>query len=102
VFLTFLFESITAVLRFGLGLESSVCTASTIGVVTFGIRIHHGYIGLLLLAFFVFHRRRKRPVAEKLAILGWALLLSDLIHHFLVLWLLTGDPQFHLFYPGFS
>jgi hypothetical protein len=26
------------------------------------------------------------------------LLASDLVHHFVVLWLLTGSPQFDLFY----
>jgi len=68
--------------------------------VTFGIRVHHGYIGILLLVFSIHCRRQQLPIAEKLAVLGLALLLSDLIHHFLVLWPLTGDPQFHLVYPS--
>lgn len=99
VFLTILFESITALLRFYFGLESSVCTASAIGAVTYGVRIHHGYIGILLFAFSISYRRRRPRIAETLEIVAMALFLSDLIHHFLVLWPLTGDPQFHLLYP---
>jgi len=27
------------------------------------------------------------------------LFLSDIVHHFLVLWPITGNPEFDLFYP---
>jgi hypothetical protein len=33
-------------------------------------------------------------------VLGIALLASDLIHHFAILWPLTGTPEFHLKYPA--
>ena len=29
---------------------------------------------------------------------GTALVVSDAVHHFVVLWLVEGDPQFHLWY----
>ena len=32
-------------------------------------------------------------------LLGAALFLSDMVHHFLVLWPVTGSPQFDLVYP---
>ncbi|MEY3460173.1 MAG: hypothetical protein RL215_3330, partial [Planctomycetota bacterium] len=35
---------------------------------------------------------------RRLATVGGGLLVSDLVHHFVVLWLLTGSPQFDLFY----
>src|SRR5258708_2352507 len=47
--LALVIEGFTVVLRFGLHLESTRDTASTIGTMTFGLRIHHGYIGLFLL-----------------------------------------------------
>nr|MBC8355760.1 hypothetical protein [Planctomycetota bacterium] len=46
--LTLLIELVTVILRFGLQLESTRDTASTIGLLTFGIRVHHGYCGALL------------------------------------------------------
>ena len=97
--LTALIEAVTVLFRFGLHLESTRDTASTVGRLTGGIRIHHGYIGLLavLIAAAVFHRR---PLPGRwLLVAGIALVLSDLVHHFLVLWPILGDPQFHLVYP---
>ena len=97
--LTFLIELVTVVLRFGLKLDSTRDTASTIGRLTFGIRIHHGYCGLalMLVAYLLFSRYPQ--LARWGLIIGLALLLSDLIHHFLVLWPLTGSPHFDLTYP---
>ena len=97
-----LIEGITCLLRFGLGLESTRDTASTVGRLTFGIRIHHGYVGLLIVvaAVIVMRRRPGWSAWARLAIaVGIALVASDLIHHFLVLWPVTGSPQFHLVYP---
>ena len=95
--LTLVIEAITALLRFGFGIQA---TQSTVFIAnfTFGLRIHHGYLGiiLLLIAFtpvFPFH------VKNILIIIGSSLLLSDLIHHFIILWLIMGDPQFHITYP---
>jgi hypothetical protein len=111
----------TAVARFGLGLESTRDTAATVGKLTMGLRIHHGYIGVLLLLMAwwlplpkppspgetaaaqpssppvpVPWRERLRP---GMIVLGGALALSDLVHHFVVLWIFTGSPQFDLWYP---
>ena len=95
--LTVVFEAITAILRFGFGLQATQSTAF-ISHLTFGIRIHHGYIGVLLLLISLIP---SIPIYVRnvLIILGGSLFLSDLIHHFIVLWLVTGDPQFHLTYP---
>jgi hypothetical protein len=47
--LTITLELITLALRFGARLESTRDTASTIGRLTFGLRIHHGYVGLAII-----------------------------------------------------
>lgn len=84
--------------RFGLDLHATRDTASTIGLLTGGVRIHHGYIGLILMIASIWLRHRPKAF-EWLLIAGLALFVSDAIHHFGVLWLLTGDPEFHLVYP---
>lgn len=97
---TFVLEAITCVMRFGLRLESTRDTASTIGRFTFGIRVHHGYIGIVvaLLAWSLWNRQPK--AARWLMMLGIGLFCSDMIHHFLVLWPITGSPCFDLVYPA--
>ena len=95
--LTLLIEHITIFLRFGLHIKSSSLTASVIGKWTFGIRIHHGYIGILLILIAMFFQAPF--VSQWLLITGMSLFLSDVIHHFLVLWPITGRPEFDLFYP---
>ncbi len=95
---TVLFELLTLVLRFGFSLESTRDTASTIGMLTAGIRVHHGYLGVLLLPLAAWLPRRALRLERGLAGLGGGLLGSDLVHHFGVLWVLTGSPQFDLFY----
>lgn len=92
-----LFEAVTVFLRFGLGLEATRDTASTVGRLTFGVRIHHGMIGLaiLLLSLYINDISWKR----RAAIFGGALTVSDLVHHFVILWAATGSPQFDLLYP---
>jgi hypothetical protein len=97
--LTFIIELVTIVLRFGLQMESTRDTASTIGRLTFGIRIHHGYCGLALMLVAYCLMSRYPRLARWGLIIGLALLLSDLIHHFLVLWPITGSPHFDLTYP---
>jgi hypothetical protein len=49
-------ESVTLLFRFGLGLQSTVHTASTVGRLTMGIRFHHGYAGIILLLLLYFTR----------------------------------------------
>ncbi|HNW35602.1 MAG TPA: hypothetical protein PKM25_11760 [Candidatus Ozemobacteraceae bacterium] len=92
-----LIEAVTAFFRFGLGMQAARDTASSISRFTFGMRIHHGMIGLVLLlcAAFLTDTAWKR----RLAILGSALAFSDAVHHFVVLWAVTGSPEFDLFYP---
>ena len=98
--LTLLIESVTLLFRFGFGLEATRDTASSVGRLTFGLRIHHGYIGLLLLPVAAYLRSRFpfSPWPSRLLALGGAMALSDFIHHFLVLWPVTGSPQFDLWY----
>ena len=95
---TILVEVITCILRFGLRLESTRDTASTIGVLTYGLRIHHGYIGGLLIVLACWGWMRYPRVAWWTLVIGLSLLFSDFVHHFLVLWPITGSPQFDLFY----
>ncbi len=99
VLLTVVFEVITCVMRFGLKLESTRDTASTIGRWTWGLRIHHGYLGLLMIAVSSWIWSRYPRLAFWLLVVGGGLLFSDLVHHFLVLWPVTGSPQFDLVYP---
>lgn len=95
--LAILFESITCMFRFGFHMESTRDT-SGLGRFTFGVRIHHGYIGLVLLLAARYTRISQRTMVWCIRI-GWALVISDLTHHFLVLWPITGSPHFDLVYP---
>ena len=96
--LTILFEAITCLFRFGLGLESTHDTQE-LGRFTFGLRIHHGYIGgIMVMVAFLFSS--DRFLHRWLLRVGGALIASDLAHHFLVLWPVTGDPHFDLAYPS--
>lgn len=85
---TLLFEALTCLGRFGLGLRSREI-APRYQKYTFGVRIHHGYVGAAVLppplvgAF--------DPWTQCLLVgVAGGLILSDLIHHFMVLPLLTG------------
>ncbi len=95
---TLILELIFVLFRFGFGLESTRDTASTIGVLTFGIRIHHGYIGLLAVAISLLLFKSKPQIAQWLLIIGTTLFCSDLIHHFIVLWIFIGSPEFDFRY----
>ncbi|MSQ94120.1 MAG: hypothetical protein EXR98_06135 [Gemmataceae bacterium] len=93
--LAILIEAITVLLRFGFSLESTR-DAATIGNFTLGLRVHHGYIGIfLILLGWCF----PLGLRNSLWIVGIGLLISDLMHHFIVLWYFTGSPQFDLVYP---
>jgi uncharacterized membrane protein YgdD (TMEM256/DUF423 family) len=98
--LTVLFEAFTAFGRFGLNMQATRDTAATIGMITFGVRIHHGYLGLLLVAIAFWGLKTKPDIAKWVLAIGIALVCSDAIHHFGVLWLITGSPQCDLFYPN--
>ncbi len=97
---TFAIELVCVILRFGFDLSSSTATASTIGTLTFGYRVHHGYIGLLLIPLGIALDEGRYRVGRLCFVLGVALFLSDVIHHFLVLWPITGSPQFDFVYPS--
>ncbi|MFH1468463.1 MAG: hypothetical protein ABIO70_29000 [Pseudomonadota bacterium] len=88
-------ELITACARFGLHLQATRDTGA-LARLTFGLRVHHGYIGLLLCLLAWLRPGLWRNLA---LILGVAMLASDLAHHFAVLWPVTGSPQFDLVYP---
>jgi hypothetical protein len=93
--LAVVFEAITLGFRFGFNLQSTRDTAA-IGGWTFGLRVHHGYIGLFLLPLgWCF----PLGLRHALWMIGIGLIVSDLAHHFLVLWPFFGDPQFDLYYP---
>jgi hypothetical protein len=89
-------EAITCLLRFGFDLQSTRDTAAA-GRFTLGLRIHHGYFGVL--ALLLCAAVPSKPLRTLLLMAGIGLALSDLAHHFLVLWTVTGDPEFHLRYP---
>jgi len=44
------------------------------------VRIHHGYVGLFLIALYILF-----PMPTIFIVTGTALFLSDLIHHFIIL-----------------
>lgn len=88
-------EGVTLAARFGAGLQSTRDTAF-LAKLTFGVRIHHGYLGALLLL--ALPLARGKSARGWMIVLGLGLLVSDLVHHFLVLWPVTGSPQFDLFY----
>lgn len=98
IVLTVLIEAITLLFRFGLGLESTVHTASTVGKLTFGLRIHHGYIGALILIILRLPRFRHTEFHSALTVLGASLIFSDIIHH-TILYFVTGSADFDLVYP---
>lgn len=90
-------EAVTIFCRFGLGLKATRDTG-WIAPYTFGWRIHHGYCGVLLLALALF--LGAAPGLRSAAIIvGIGLAVSDFVHHFLVLWPLTGSPELDLRYP---
>jgi hypothetical protein len=98
--LTAIIEAITLLFRFGFKLESTKHTASTIGKLTMGIRIHHGYIGILILLINAAINSQNKSLASLAKIIGFSLALSDIIHH-IILYLVTGSADFDLVYPGF-
>lgn len=78
--LTILFELITVAPRLTLKVRSKD-VQKRLGIP----RIHHGYIGMgILLASYLFIGH-----ADVLWVIGWALILSDLVHHYTILPLLS-------------
>lgn len=98
IWLAIAIECVTCFFRFGLNLQSTRDTSWLRGL-TFGLRSHHGYIGMLLLAAAFLFAQENGLVRKLLIIVGIGLLLSDLIHHFLILWPICGSPSLDLVYP---
>ena len=102
IVLTLLFEAVTVLFRFGFKVQATRDTAKYVARWTRGFRIHHGYWGvpLLLLGGAALGASiGPAQAAAWMVIVGLALIKSDLIHHFLVLWPITGRHEFDLVYP---
>lgn len=100
--LTVLFELITVLFRFGFKKQATRDTARYVARWTRGFRIHHGYWGVPLFILGVIALGASLGPAQAstwLIIVGMALIKSDLVHHFLVLWPITGSHDFDLVYP---
>ena len=92
-------EAVTCLLRFGFGLHAERETV-WIAQFTFGYRIHHFCLGvLMLIAAALVPSRGWRNL---LVVVGIGLVASDMIHHFAVLWPITGSPEFRFRYPGYG
>ncbi len=91
-------EALTCLLRFGLKMRS---VRHTRGLAPFtgGWRIHHGYVGVVMAVAGTLWLSGPAPWRTWVLYAGVALLVSDLVHHFGVLWPLFGSPQFDLRYP---
>lgn len=96
--LTVLFEGVTLLFRFGLKMESTRDT-NFLSILTFGYRIHHGYIGVLIALLAWLWPDLLSKYSNWALALGLALIASDILHHFVFLWWLTGDPHFDFRYP---
>ena len=100
--LTIAFEAVTILFRFGFKVQATRDTGKYVSRWTRGLRIHHGYWGVpLLLLGIIGLGLSVGPglAAAWLTIIGLALIKSDLMHHFLVLWPITGSHDFDLVYP---
>ena len=100
--LTIIFELVTILFRFGFKLQATRDTAKYIARWSLGLRIHHGYWGVPLLVLGMLGLGLSIGpglAAAWLTIIGLALIKSDLMHHFLVLWPITGSHDFDLVYP---
>jgi hypothetical protein len=95
---TLVVEAFTLLLRFGLQVRSSTHTRA-VARFTRGHRIHHSYVGVAVLLCSLLFDAGTLPRALCVMV-GAGVALSDLVHHFLVLWPATGDPEFHLRYPA--
>ncbi len=90
-------EGLTCLLRFGVGLRMAD-HLELVTAPTFGLRVHHGYVGAAMLAAGLLFALLGWPDAgwlrPALLAAGLGLLLSDAAHHFVVLKLVTGSCDF--------
>ncbi len=91
----------TCIGRFGLGVRGTRSTR-WLAPFTFRLRVHHAYTGALLAAVAAIALPAASSWRLVLVCAGLALLLSDVIHHFVVLPLLTGATDFDVLYPETS
>jgi hypothetical protein len=96
VLVTCAIELVTVALRFGCGLRSDTHTR-WLAKITAGRRIHHAYLGVAVMATSLIVESSS-ALCHALVVVGASLALSDLVHHYLVLWPLTGDPEFRTRY----
>jgi hypothetical protein len=96
--LTAAIEALTCLLRFGFKLRT-VKHTRWFARWTRGVRVHHGYVGALMAAGGTLWLSGPSPWRTWILYVGAALLLSDLIHHFGVLWPLFGSHEFDFLYP---
>lgn len=94
---TALFEAVTCAFRFGCGMTARE-DLSWMRRWTRGVRVHHGYPGIALVGV-SFTGMLAGPVESAVVIVGWGLLLSDAVHHFVVLPLTVGRTEFDLRFP---
>lgn len=98
---TIVIELVTIFFRFVLDLQASRDTLKTVGRVTRGIRVHHCYWGAaVVIAAAAGLVAQVSVLGQWMLVLGVGLVLSDLIHHFLVLQWTVGHHEFHLVYPA--
>lgn len=58
------------------------------------IHVHHLFFGLLVIGLAIYYNN---SVGVSL---GIGIVISDLIHHFITLWWIIGDPEFHFVYKN--
>jgi hypothetical protein len=56
--------------------------------------VHHCFTGLAIILFAYFYE------SSFLINLGLGFIFSDMIHHFIVLYLIVGNPEFHVVYKN--
>lgn len=94
---TVLFEAVTCAFRFGCGLTARE-DLTWMRRWTRGLRLHHGYPGVAMVGV-SFAGALSGPIESAVIIVGWGLLLSDAVHHFVVLPLTVGRTEFDLRFP---
>ena len=96
--LALLIEAVTLFCRFRCGLVATRDTRC-LRRFTWGLRVHHGYVGVLMAVVAWGPLAGCSSWKGSFSICSMGLIVSDLVHHFLVLWPLTGSPEFDLVYP---
>ncbi len=97
ILLTAVIEGFCILFRFGFGLDATRDTCF-LAPYTFGFRLHHGFIGVLLVMMML--PARNAGWKWVLFIAGLGLVLSDAVHHFAILPVFTGSTHFDLTYAA--